>query len=158
MGSLQTGTGRDDYLQGTNAADHLNGKGGNDLLSGNGGNDVYTGGAGFDMFLNAHGDGIDTVTDYQMGETLILQHGSISAPDHYLANGESFSTSTGEVFHAYEDANGAAHLEVTDPTGQVSGIVLQHTNVASLYTGWFCWNQGQPDAPGYTFFGGLSAY
>ena len=152
------GTGKDDYLQGTNSADILSAKGGNDLLSGNGGNDTYTGGAGFDMFWNTHGDGIDTVTDYQMGETLIFGHGGLTTADHYLSNGETFTTSTGETFHAYEDSAGAAHLEFTDANGQVGGIILQHTNVTSLFTGWFSWDQAQPDIAGYTMFGGLKSY
>ena len=158
MTSWITGTGKDDYLQGFHGADSLNGKGGNDLLSGNGGNDTYTGGAGFDMFWNNHGDGVDTVTDYQMGEALIFGHGQMTGPNHYLTNGETFVTSTGETFHAYEDAAGAAHLEFTDASGQVGGIILQHTQVTQLYTGWFAWDQAQPDAWGYTFFGGLHAY
>jgi Ca2+-binding RTX toxin-like protein len=152
------GTGKADFLQGTNGADLINGKGGADLINGNAGNDTYTGGAGFDSFWNTRGGGVDTVTDYQMGELLIFGHGRLAGGHHILQDGETWTTSTGEIFHAYQDSDGAAHLEFTDAIGQVGGIILQNTEVTSLYTGWFSWDQVQPDMFGYTAFGGLRAY
>lgn len=157
MASVQ-GTGRDDFLQGTRGADLISGKGGNDLLNGGAGADTYSGGNGFDMFWNAKGGGLDVVTDYQLGETLLFGHGQMTVADHFLRDGETWTTSTGEQFHAYNDASGAAHLEFTSVGGQVEGIVLQHTSVESLHTNWFAWDQAQPDVLGFTAFGGLRAY
>jgi Ca2+-binding RTX toxin-like protein len=157
MSNIQ-GTGKADFLQGTSSADYIMGKGGTDLINGGGGADTLSGGAGFDSFWSTKGSGVDVVVDYQIGETLYLSHGKLSGDHHFLTDGETLVTSTGATLHAYNDADGAAHLEFTYGNGQVDGFVLEHTDVASLFTGWFTWDQAQPDSAGYTAFGGLRAY
>ena len=45
----------------------LTGTDGDDLLDGLAGNDTYTGGAGADQFVFAVAQGIDTITDFEVG-------------------------------------------------------------------------------------------
>ncbi|MEM1310912.1 MAG: serine hydrolase, partial [Cyanobacteria bacterium P01_H01_bin.153] len=52
---------------GTDADDVLTGFGGDDRLNGLAGNDLYTGGAGADQFVFALAQGIDTITDFEVG-------------------------------------------------------------------------------------------
>ena len=59
------GTGGD--LTGTDAADILTGTDGDDILDGLLGDDTYTGGAGADQFTLAIAQGVDTITDFEVG-------------------------------------------------------------------------------------------
>ncbi|MEM1293469.1 MAG: hypothetical protein AAGH67_18560, partial [Cyanobacteria bacterium P01_H01_bin.162] len=59
------GTGGD--LTGTDGDDLLMGTDGDDLLDGLLGDDIYTGGAGADKFVLAIAQGIDTITDFEVG-------------------------------------------------------------------------------------------
>ncbi|MGD1862417.1 MAG: TIGR03118 family protein [Leptolyngbyaceae cyanobacterium] len=54
-------------LTGTDEADMLMGTDGDDLIDGLAGNDTYTGGAGADTFTLAIAQGIDTITDFEVG-------------------------------------------------------------------------------------------
>jgi Ca2+-binding RTX toxin-like protein len=54
-------------LTGTDAADTLTGDDGDNLLNGLAGDDTYTGGAGADQFVFAIAQGIDTITDFEVG-------------------------------------------------------------------------------------------
>ncbi|NEP19576.1 MAG: D-alanyl-D-alanine carboxypeptidase, partial [Leptolyngbya sp. SIO4C1] len=54
-------------LTGTDGADMLMGTDGDDLLDGLLGDDTYTGGAGADQFVLGLGQGIDTITDVEVG-------------------------------------------------------------------------------------------
>ena len=54
-------------LTGTNEADILIGSDDDDLLDGLLGNDTYTGGAGADQFVFALAQGVDTITDFEIG-------------------------------------------------------------------------------------------
>ena len=54
-------------LTGTDGADMLMGTDGDDLLDGLAGNDTYTGGAGADQFVLALAQGVDTITDFEVG-------------------------------------------------------------------------------------------
>ena len=54
-------------LTGTAAADTLTGTDGDDLLDGLLGDDTYTGGAGADQFVLAIAQGVDTITDFEVG-------------------------------------------------------------------------------------------
>ena len=57
----------DDDILGTDADDTLVGDDGDNLLNGLAGNDTYTGGAGADQFVFAIAQGIDTITDFEVG-------------------------------------------------------------------------------------------
>lgn len=61
------GLGGNDTLRGLSGGDILRGGDGDDLLDGGLGDDVYTGGAGADTFVLASGQGIDTITDFEVG-------------------------------------------------------------------------------------------
>ncbi|MEL6397642.1 MAG: pre-peptidase C-terminal domain-containing protein [Cyanobacteria bacterium J06626_4] len=54
-------------LTGTDDADTLIGTDGDDLLDGLLGDDTYTGGAGADQFVFAIAQGVDTITDFEVG-------------------------------------------------------------------------------------------
>ena len=54
-------------LTGTDAADTLVGTDGDDLLDGLQGDDIYTGGAGADQFVLGLAQGVDTITDFEVG-------------------------------------------------------------------------------------------
>ena len=54
-------------IVGTDAADDLVGTDGDDLINGLRGNDTYTGGAGADQFVFAPAQGIDIITDFEVG-------------------------------------------------------------------------------------------
>ncbi|MEM1311085.1 MAG: amidase family protein, partial [Cyanobacteria bacterium P01_H01_bin.153] len=54
-------------ITGTNGSDSLVGTDGADRLNGLADNDVYTGGAGADQFVLALAQGIDTITDFEVG-------------------------------------------------------------------------------------------
>lgn len=58
----------DDTIIGGTGDDWLSGEEGNDLLDGGSGNDTLTGGLGNDTFVFA-ADGIDTITDFNFGNT-----------------------------------------------------------------------------------------
>ncbi|MBE1285405.1 MAG: hypothetical protein GJ676_18985 [Rhodobacteraceae bacterium] len=87
--ALFGGNGRDllfgnagsDWLNGGFGNDVLRGQGGNDILKGHAGrdlffggrgNDTHTGGPGADRFVFRTGDGIDTITDFQVGTDRIV--------------------------------------------------------------------------------------
>ena len=63
-GGVQPPTGD---LTGTDGDDLLTGTGGDDLLDGLLGDDIYTGGAGADQFVLALAQGVDTITDFEVG-------------------------------------------------------------------------------------------
>jgi hypothetical protein len=56
-----------DFLVGSAGDDLLNGDNGTDTLRGGLGNDTLTGGNRQDIFVFASGEGIDTITDFQLG-------------------------------------------------------------------------------------------
>ncbi|MEL6397638.1 MAG: DVUA0089 family protein [Cyanobacteria bacterium J06626_4] len=63
-GGVQPPTGD---LTGTDGDDLLTGTGGDDLLDGLLGDDIYTGGVGADQFVLAIAQGVDTITDFEVG-------------------------------------------------------------------------------------------
>ena len=54
-------------LVGTDGADTLVGTNSDDLIDGLVGDDIYTGGAGVDQFVFAIAQGVDTITDFELG-------------------------------------------------------------------------------------------
>ena len=61
------GGGTGSGLTGTDDADMLMGTDGDDLLDGLFGDDTYTGGAGADQFVLGLAQGVDTITDFEIG-------------------------------------------------------------------------------------------
>ena len=81
----------DDRVYGGSGTDTLNGGAGNDTLEGGAnndqleggtGNDSLTGGDGDDVFLYQPGDGIDTITDFNTGNTGALGDGNLLNNDY----------------------------------------------------------------------------
>ncbi|MEG4293990.1 cadherin-like domain-containing protein, partial [Microcoleus sp. C2C3] len=67
VGSTQMGGSGNDTLTGTAGNDLLNGDNGDDTLRGGLGTDTLTGGNGQDIFVFAAIEGIDTITDFNLG-------------------------------------------------------------------------------------------
>ncbi|MEB3356617.1 MAG: DVUA0089 family protein [Synechococcales bacterium] len=61
------GGGNGGLIEGTEGTDDLIGTDSNDLLDGLQGDDLYTGGAGADQFVFSIAQGIDTITDFEVG-------------------------------------------------------------------------------------------
>jgi Ca2+-binding RTX toxin-like protein len=70
-------------LIGGAGADQLNGEEGNDLLTGGTGNDLLNGGIGNDTYAFAHGDGVDTIIDYdtKSGNTDVAQFTDVASTE-----------------------------------------------------------------------------
>ncbi|MEM6839446.1 MAG: PPC domain-containing protein [Cyanobacteria bacterium P01_C01_bin.120] len=76
--SLTEGDGTGGGLTGTDGDDLLIGTDGDDLLDGLLGDDIYTGGAGADQFVLAIAQGVDTITDFEVGTDQISLGGLTS--------------------------------------------------------------------------------
>ncbi|WP_439119147.1 choice-of-anchor L domain-containing protein [Marivita sp.] len=74
LGSLDDLAGSDTLFGGT-GNDALFGDAGNDVLQGDAGNDTLTGGDGDDTFVYAPGDGFDTISDFNVGNSGTLTDG-----------------------------------------------------------------------------------
>ncbi len=75
------GGGSSDSLSGGSGNDTLIGGGGRDTISGDAGDDTLTGGAGNDTFVYTVGDGNDTITDFNTGNTGALADGDSTNND-----------------------------------------------------------------------------
>jgi Domain of unknown function (DUF4347)/Calx-beta domain/RTX calcium-binding nonapeptide repeat (4 copies) len=67
----------DDRLFGETGNDQMWGDGGDDLLYGGVGNDISTGGFGRDTFVVTRNEGVDTITDFRLGEDSIACGGGL---------------------------------------------------------------------------------
>jgi Ca2+-binding RTX toxin-like protein len=123
------GSAFNDRIDGTNNADGLNGGAGDDSLFGYGGTDTLTGGAGNDLISGgagndiirfaASGNGIDTLTDLAIGDTInIAALLSTSLGSVTNGNGSTVSANSVQVSSAsgtttlYIDTNNSAGAEV----------------------------------------------
>lgn len=80
LGSLDDLAGSD-TLSGGTGNDALFGDAGNDVLQGDAGNDTLTGGDGDDTFVYAPGDGFDTISDFNVGNSGTLTDGDSTNND-----------------------------------------------------------------------------
>jgi len=78
--TLLGGSGNDS-LSGGAGSDSLDGGSGNDTLGGGSGRDTLTGGGGDDTFIYVAGDGHDTITDFNFGNTGTLDDGDSTNND-----------------------------------------------------------------------------
>ena len=67
-----SGTADDDIIEGSENDDTISGIGGDDTLIGYGGNDTLTGGKGADVFKFTTTSGIDTITDAELGDKIVI--------------------------------------------------------------------------------------
>lgn len=71
--------GGDDIVRGLSGNDILRGGAGDDLLDGGLGDDILTGGSGRDKFVLNAGEGVDTITDFEVGvDQIVLGNLSVS--------------------------------------------------------------------------------
>jgi len=75
------GNGGADTIQGQAGDDTLDGGGDDDTIDGGIGNDLLIGGAGDDTFIYTAGDGVDTISDFNAGNTGTLSDGDSSNND-----------------------------------------------------------------------------
>ncbi len=80
--TIQGGSG-DDLIYGEDGNDSIDGGAGNDTIQGGLGDDVITGGDGNDVFVYAPGDGTDTITDFNFGNTGALGDDDTSNNDFF---------------------------------------------------------------------------
>ncbi|MBD2005175.1 MULTISPECIES: DUF4347 domain-containing protein [Cyanophyceae] len=100
-----------DSLYGGVANDLLWGDAGRDRLSGGLGSDSLTGGAGRDTFVLAKGEGVDTITDFQMGRDFIGLAGGLSLGQVSITQRSSqaviTNNSDGEILAAINNISAA---------------------------------------------------
>jgi Ca2+-binding RTX toxin-like protein len=135
---LDGGTGHDQLYGGT-GTDTLYGGDGNDILRGGAGNDILTGGAGADQFVfeTAKQNGVDTITDFQVGTDKLV----FSASDYGLPTGaldtSHFEIGTAATGHTSEFVyNSSTHVLSWDPDGTGGQAAIQLavlTNSAALH-------------------------
>ncbi|TNC95896.1 MAG: Integrins alpha chain, partial [Rhodocyclaceae bacterium] len=127
---LTTGTGNDKLLGGE-GNDILFAGAGHDHLFGGGGNDVFTGGSGKDRFVIQSLSGIDTITDFNHGEDILV----FAGPDFAAAQGiqrvDRFKL-TSETLDAddrilYNPATGAV---LYDPDGSGAAPAVQFATLS----------------------------
>lgn len=80
-GVVLIGNGGADLLTGGQGDDFLTGDDGSDVIAGGRGNDSLTGGAGDDVFTYVSGDGLDTITDFNTGNSGALRDGDTTNND-----------------------------------------------------------------------------
>ncbi|MDD9901095.1 MAG: type I secretion C-terminal target domain-containing protein, partial [Alphaproteobacteria bacterium] len=109
-GQGQGRTGGDDVLDGGAGDDAIFGQEGNDTITGGAGSDYLSGGSGADTFvLNAVGEGVDTITDFNATEGDVLDiHNILSGYDPLASDIHNFV----QVTHS-----GGNSLVQIDPTG-----------------------------------------
>jgi Ca2+-binding RTX toxin-like protein len=134
---ILTGGAGNDKLRGKQGNDTLVGNAGDDILIGGIGNDILTGGAGADRFFRWRSTtGIDTITDFQVGEDTLrvsargfgggLVKGAAIAADQFTL-GSAASNSSDRFI--YDQSTGALFFDA-DGTGSSEQI-----QIAQLSTG-----------------------
>ncbi|MEM1281819.1 MAG: hypothetical protein AAGG53_17815, partial [Cyanobacteria bacterium P01_H01_bin.152] len=95
-------------LIGTDGDDILTGGANDDVLDGGLGSDTYTGGAGADEFVFGLGQGIDVITDFEVGIDTIVLGGVTSAGVRLLESNENtlVLTQSDELLGAIEGVIG----------------------------------------------------
>ncbi|MBD1932406.1 MULTISPECIES: DUF4347 domain-containing protein [Cyanophyceae] len=100
-----------DSLYGGVGNDQIWGDAGRDRLSGGLGSDSLTGGAGRDTFVLAKGEGVDTITDFQMGRDFIGLAGGLSLGQVSITQRSSqaviTNNSDGEILAAINNISAA---------------------------------------------------
>lgn len=86
---LLVGGAGNDILQGNTGDDIIFGGAGNDEIAGGAGNDILTGGSGNDTFNFKFGDGIDTITDFSVGDKINLYDGYVDGSQVVTINSVS---------------------------------------------------------------------
>ncbi|MEM6940019.1 MAG: Hint domain-containing protein [Pseudomonadota bacterium] len=141
-----------DSLDGGDGADTLIGGTGDDTLEGGAGDDLLTGGDGDDTFIFNVGDGADTITDFNAGNTGALGDGDTTNND-FIDLGQFYS-SMGELRADFDDDgllnqsnDGVDGADYSDNTAMQSGDSLafsgaDRNSFSSDNTGVVCFAAG----------------
>jgi Ca2+-binding RTX toxin-like protein len=140
-----TGGAGNDKLHGKQGNDTLLGNGGDDILIGGIGNDILMGGAGADRFFRWYSKtGIDTITDFQVGEDTLyvsargfgdgLVKGAAIAADQFTLGSDAsnssdrfiYDQSTGALFF---DADGTGSFEQIQIAQLSTGLAITNTDI-----------------------------
>ena len=139
-GGRFNGSRGDDVLVGGAGSDILTARAGADVLAGGKGDDQLVGGADLDVFSLFAWDGQDTISDYELGEILSFHSGGYSGSDHFLTDGETFTTDTGRTFLAYDDNDGNARLLMMENNSHGDSFTLIGVSVTQINTAWLEFN------------------
>ena len=122
------GGGDDDQLDGGSDDDTLDGWTGNDTLTGGLGNDLLIGSDGNDTFVYVAGDGTDTITDFNFGNTGTLNDGDITNNDRI-----DLSSFYDDIWELTADFNDDGILNQSNST--LLGGTVDYSNNASFGSG-----------------------
>ncbi|MDX5411979.1 MAG: Hint domain-containing protein, partial [Rhodobacterales bacterium] len=148
--SLAGGDGSD-LLDGGDGADMLLGGSGNDTITGGAGNDLITGGDGDDIFTYAVGDGLDTITDFNAGNSGTLDDGIATNNDFIDLSG--FYDNIAELQDDHADDG---ILNQSNSGALIWGRVVDYTDNTSFDTDGLAGNEGiaflglSPDGTSFT--------
>ncbi|MEM9816736.1 MAG: hypothetical protein AAF827_10095, partial [Cyanobacteria bacterium P01_D01_bin.6] len=97
-----------DVINGLGGDDVISGLSGDDFLNGGDGDDTYTGGAGADQFVFGLGQGVDIVTDFEVGVDTISLGGLTSEGVRLLESGDNtlVLTQSNELLGALQGVTG----------------------------------------------------
>jgi Ca2+-binding RTX toxin-like protein len=140
-----TGGAGNDKLRGKQGNDTLVGNAGNDILIGGIGNDILTGGAGADRFFRWRSTtGIDTITDFQVGEDTfrfsasgfgggLVKGAAITADQFTLGSGASDSSDrfiydpgAGNLFFDADGIGSSVQIQIAELS---TGLAMTNTNI-----------------------------
>jgi hypothetical protein len=140
-----TGGAGNDKLRGKQGNDTLVGKAGNDILIGGIGNDILTGGDGADRFFRWYSTtGIDTITDFQVGEDTLyvsasgfgrglVKGAAIAAAQFTLGSGASdssdrfiYNQNTGALFFDADGTGSSGQIQIAQLS---TGLAMTNANI-----------------------------
>jgi len=139
--SMFAGDGNDD-LDGGAGDDTLDGWAGDDVIAGGTGSDLITGGDGNDTFVYTVGDGLDTITDFNFGNSGTLDDGDLTNNDFIDLSG--FYDNIAELQDDFAD-DGV--LNQSNSGNIVWGQVVDYSDNTSFDT------DGTPGNEGIVFLG-----
>lgn len=118
----------DDSLDGGTGDDTLQGDAGDDTLVGGAGQDLLTGGAGDDVFIEVAGDGADTISDFNTGNSGLLNDGDQSNNDFVdlsnFYNENTLNAVNGSDGDASNDFDHAMQMLKADHAdGRIDGVI-----------------------------------
>lgn len=117
-----------DSIDGGIEADTLIGDAGNDTILGGAGNDSITGGDGDDTFIFSVGDGADTITDFNVGNSGALGDGDTTNND--FINLASFYDNLSELREDFDDDG-----VLNQSNSTVNGGTIDYSDNAEMQSG-----------------------
>lgn len=144
-----------DVIDGGSGNDTLDGGTGDDKLEGGTGNDLLTGGDDDDLFVYTAGDGTDTITEFNFGNTGTLNDGDITNNDRIdlssfyddiweltadfnddgILNQSNSTLLGGTVDYSNNASFGSGGLVFAGATGDKSSFTTENTGVACFASG-----------------------